>query len=194
MSMKDDANALGYQHGLAGENKNPFIPADEWNHDGELHGAYEHGFSQGAENVRFMAEALTNNGVETVSQTFVPAVGTPVWCKTTLYDNNFDGWAIVTGVDQTGNIINVLTTYDGQPLQFTTDEFWEHRPPLEQVAVTLTDDDGKEFIVGYGEYADLDDNTKFNKLFYITADREEITIPLADVAPLLAAIKQVSRQ
>lgn len=198
--IRDSAEELGFSHGLTGENKNPFIPADEWNHDGFLYSAYEQGFSNGVSSVAAMATALAENQqlsvpAPTSPPPSSPTVGTPVWCRSTLYDNeSFAGWAIVTGVDQTGTIINVLTTYDGQPLQFTTDEFWPQQPPMEQLTVTLTDDDGNEFVVGYGDYADLDDNTKFSKLFYITTAHEEITLPLANVTSLVDAIKHVARQ
>lgn len=198
MSEKETATELGYQHGLIGENKNPYIPADEWNHDGNLHSWYERGFSQGVENVKFMAEALSKNSAATSPQAFMPTLGIPVWCSCEWA--KFDGWALVTKINvkpldaATNDYINVLTSHNGEPLEFTTNKFWERRPPLEQLEVKLIDDDGDEFVVGYGEYADLNDSAKFDKLFYVTSGKEEITIPLSNVAPLLEAIKKVSRQ
>ncbi len=188
--IQDDAEQLGYSHGVDRIYRNPYTPADEWNHSGVCYAAYEHGYNNGLKQA--------DKSVETqpvVWPPFVPTVGAPAWCSSTFRDGKkFDGWAIVTGVDETKKIISALADDNGEPIQFTTDEFWGNKPPLSEVSLELTDDDGKTFIVGYGDFADLDDQTKFNKLFYITTEGEEVTIPLADVGLLLEAIKHVSRQ
>ena len=188
-SSRDIAEQLGYANGLAWQHKNPYIPADEWNHDGVLHSAYERGYANGIANG--MARA---SDTAPPPDTFTPTVGTPVWCQVDLGQNNiYEGWGIVTSVELPTTWVTIPNG-NGGALHSSAIRVWERKPPLPQWEEKLLDDDGDEFVVGYGDYMDLDDDKKFNKLFYITTEKEEITIALADVTPLLEAIKKVSRQ
>lgn len=174
---RDDAEQLGYAHGSDGiANHNPYIPADEWNHSGEMHQSYERGYANGKTTI---VSAHTK---------FIPVAGEPIWCK----GLGFEGWAIVQRVYP--DSLEVVSANDGNLLHFLTNDYWPQKPPLPQFEEKFVDDAGDEVTVGYGDYADLDDTSKFDRLFYMSSGNEEITISLNDVTPLLEAIKKVSRQ
>jgi hypothetical protein len=115
-------------------------------------------------------------------------VGEPVWFEW----ENIHGWGLVKSVSKAFPYLALVSTLD-RTFQVSPMKMWHEKQaePMREVKHSLvTDDDGEEIQVSFGEYK-TEDGNQF--IFSIDTPFETVSFSMKDTSKLIEAIKEVTK-